>query len=162
MENRVEALEKGQKDIKKSIDGLNSAFIRLEQMFNSRMDSEDDMLQTLRNLDDSMNKIRLEISDMKMDNYKVLRAELSPAFELGRNNKAAIADFKLEEEAKHTVTVDKVERRIQKQAAALTIVCWALILLIYQDIREDATSNTEKQEIHSTTHHHTKHHNLKE
>jgi seryl-tRNA synthetase len=164
MQDRVEKLEKQQQEMRRSIDNLaneqnetSKAIGRLEQAFEAKNKSDDEIIITLRNLDDSLTELKVDIAKAPLLNLETIQKEVHPVYEILRRNSEEITTVKinLQKEIADVTTKEQTKReksewKLQKQAGILVVACGVFIAIIFNDIRDSIEKNTKlREDTHS-------------
>ena len=144
MENRLNQLEVSHSDISKSLQEITVSVERLSgivALTNSKVEShirdEKNYEQTIRNIDENVTALRVDLAKTPAETKNIIENKLAPLWESVRKHDGELQEFKVLATKEHSDVGEKVERKIQKQASVLVVVCWALIAIIYQEVRED-------------------------
>lgn len=147
-EQRLKSLEEKQDSTKIILDSLVKSQAKIELAFNTlasdlKANHEDAKQheQTLRNLDESLKALTLQLERSKLDGYKEINTAMHPVYNMLRKVESDISLGKTDQEKRHNITATKVERRVQYQATAVVVICWTLLGVIYKNIKDDVDAN---------------------
>ena len=148
MEHRVENIERDLLKVHDRHTSFEKTLMQINLSLESHYNDDKEMVQTMRNIDDKLNLLTVGMSDSKLDAFEALQDKLTPLYNICRKLETDLEKYKVDESKAHNLLAEKVERRIQYQATAVVLACWALAGIIYTDMHDDIKINTSKTHTH--------------
>jgi len=148
--HRVDTLERGHSEIKTSLTSFEKSIMQVSVSLEKHYQDDKEMVQTMRNIDDKLNLIKVGMSDNKLTSFKAIQDELTPLYKLCRQVTTDLEKYKVDEAKAHSLLAEKVEKRLQYQVTVIVVVCWALAGILYNNMNEAVKSNTDRIHISHT------------